>query len=244
MGFFDRLFKKSTPQKETKPIKETQQTQSIKTEQELLEKYIGLAFEKQLSFSSLIEGKEWDADLTQGSITFGEQMEFPIQILGSFSYSVNTWLWAWANQQSNLPENLLPEAFDLRRYGLKHKIDQFRKAEYPFKQDDLKRVGLIATGMFDDDGYYLADYGGGVMLMTVKSPIIKKNREDQPHKIFSTFSKIISNFELNHKTALSSYLAAKGYQVVVTKDEIRGTKGKENFVAKLDSSDRVIHFGS
>jgi hypothetical protein len=246
MGFLNRLFGKSSSKKETeKPEKQTTENtptfEPIKTELELLERYVALGFEKQIDFSELIEGRSWDADLTRGTITFGEDMEFPIQIIGSFSYSVNTWLWAWANSQSNLPENLMVDAKKLKAYGVQHKIDQLRTPEYSIKQDDLHRLGLIAVGMFNADGYYFADYGSGIMLMTVTSEEIRKNRKIGHYRIFTTFPQVISNFNLDHKNAFIAYLKAKGYQIEEKENKIIGTKGSDRCVAILDQSHRITN---
>lgn len=244
MGFLNRLFGKSTIKKEPevkeKPTTETTtRIEPIRTENELFERYVGLGFEKQVDFSELIEGKAWDADLTRGTITFGDEFEFPLQIIGSFSYSVNTWLWSWANKQSDLPLNLLVDAKKLKSYGIQNKINRLRTPEYAFKQDDLHRLGIIAMGMFDADGYYFADYGSGIMLMTVKSDQIRKNRKDFHHRIFSTFPQVISNFQVDHRNSLINYLKSKGYNILEKDNQIIGTKGNETCITTLDSANRV-----
>lgn len=244
MGFLNRLFGKSTPKKEKEEdqtIEDTPKFEPIKTEIELLERYVAMGFEKQVDFSELTNEKSWDADLTKGTITFGDDLEFPLQIIGSFSYSVNTWLWAWANTQSNLPDELIKDAKELKSYGNKFKIDELRKAEYSFDQENLHRLGLIAVGMFNADGYYLADYGSGVMLMTVKSDRIKEHRNNVHYRIFTTFPQVISNFEVDHKNTLISYLKDKGYKIEEKDDQIIGTKDNNVCIAKLDSSNRVIN---
>lgn len=246
MGFLKRLFGISTSQKqeekhEQKSFVESPISEPKKTELDLLERYAGMSFEKQVDFTELTNGKSWDADLSRGTITFGDDLEFPLQIIGSFSYSVDTWLWAWANTQSNLPAELITDAQELKAYGSKYKIDQLRTAEFPFNQEDLHRLGLIAMGMFDADGYYFADYGSGIMLMTVKSNIIKMHRNDVHYRIFTTFPQVISNFEVDHRNTLIAYLKDKGYQIEEQENQIIGSKDNEKCVASLDSSNRVIN---
>ncbi|GEM69799.1 hypothetical protein SMI01S_34050 [Sphingobacterium mizutaii NBRC 14946 = DSM 11724] len=248
MGFLNRLFGKPAPKKENEikeqpTVNESPIIEPIKTEKELFESYAAYGFEKQLDFTELIEDKSWDADLTRGTISFGEGFEFPLQIIGSFSYSVNTWLWSWANSQSNLPESLLEDAKILKEYGVKNKIDQLRTPEFPIKQDELHRLGLIAVGMFDADAYYLADYGSGIMLMTVKSDTIQNNRKDNHHRIFTTFPQVISNFEVDHKNTLTHYLKSKGYEIDESENQIVGTKGNDKCRATLDSLNRIVHLG-
>ncbi|MGL4599597.1 MAG: DUF6882 domain-containing protein, partial [Bacteroidia bacterium] len=57
-------------------------TSPCKSKQELIERYGGMAFDKQLDFAELVGGKNWNADIGKGEISFGGELHFPIQILG------------------------------------------------------------------------------------------------------------------------------------------------------------------
>jgi hypothetical protein len=56
--------------------------------------------------------------LAAGIATFGDDLRFPLQLLGSESHLGGTWLWAWADAQSNLPPALLHLAGWPRDYGV------------------------------------------------------------------------------------------------------------------------------
>ena len=113
MGIFSNLFgnNKNNDKNEKAPCK---------TQQELLECYGAIALEKQLPFyNDVVQDRGWGVDMDRGTITFGDDYEFPMQILGTFSFSSQTWLWAWANEASQIPKNLLKDSLELKKYGEK-----------------------------------------------------------------------------------------------------------------------------
>ncbi len=118
MGIFSKLFAKSDKaipdgNQELHP-KET----PCKTEQELIERYGGIALDKQIDFGEIIGNNNWNVDMQQGIISFGLNLVFPIQVLGTIAHSSQTWLWAWANTMSGLPPQFnrtIPPAQKIRR---------------------------------------------------------------------------------------------------------------------------------
>lgn len=97
--------------------------------------------------------------------------------------------------------------------------------------------------MFDTNGYYLANFGEGIALVTIKKDYIdtknnnrnkiskvlpkfitnlfghsssesdKHEQKNNQSQIFETFSQFISNFDVDHYQALKYYLITKDYQV-------------------------------
>ncbi len=96
----------------------TQKREQIpyKTEYELLERYGAIALDKQMNLGEVIGGNNWNIDINAGEISFGTNLIFPIQVLGTFSHSSETWLWSWANTKSGFPENTIQQAQQLRKY--------------------------------------------------------------------------------------------------------------------------------
>ncbi|WP_376768412.1 DUF6882 domain-containing protein [Paenibacillus planticolens] len=54
-----------------------------------------MALEKQLAINDSIGNLDWNVDMSAGTATFGNELTFPIQMLGSVSHQSNTWLWAY-----------------------------------------------------------------------------------------------------------------------------------------------------
>ncbi|NDV96357.1 hypothetical protein D0T84_15750 [Dysgonomonas sp. 521] len=212
------------------------------SEQELIERYGAIALEKQDNLGEVIGDNNWNADIPKGVISFGDNLEFPIQILGTFSHSSQTWLWAWANTQSGLPPKLIEQALALKEYGEKNNIDLLTVSQFEADNNDLHLIGAVASGMFDASAYYIADYGQGAMVVTIKSDLVDKQKQEISHlRIPTIFSQLITQHEVNHHNAFRCYLLAKGY----TLDEqgsskITGTKDGLTISAGFDELGRLV----
>lgn len=214
-------------------------SQNTTTEQELLEKYIAIAYEKQLHFGDIIGENNWNVDVRQGTISFGNDLVFPMQILGTYSHAGETWLWGWANEQSNLPESVLQHGQQLKQYGEQNGIDLLRNSEFDAEKSDLHIIGSIASGMFGADAYYLADYGQGTLLVTVQHPSISGSRTHNHLRTFTVFPAVISQYEVDHKQALKHYLTAKGYTVSEEGQTLTGKHGTDTVAVSFDELGRL-----
>jgi len=179
--------------------------------------------------------------MTKEEISFGPNLDFPIQVLGTFSHSSETWLWAWANTKSGLSENITQQALQLKKYGEDQGIDLFSNNSFDFSKDELHRIGLIASGMFDASAYYIADYGQGAMLVTIKSNVLDRQYQDDHLRILSVFPQLISQFEMNHKIALQWYLEKKGYKISEQGAQFIAAKGGDTITAEFDELSRLTN---
>lgn len=241
MSLFGKLFgrsNKSTPADEAMSF---QDATPCSTVEELLERYGGIALDKQLNFGDVIGNNSWDVDIAQGTISFGPHLTFPMQVLGTISHASQTWLWAWANTKSGLPEGIIQQSLLLKKYGEDHQIDLLRNDTFDFSKDQLHIVGLIASGMFHSSGYYIADYGQGAMVVTVKSNAVDRSVSEDQHKVLTVFPQLISQFDMNHKNALTHYLSAKGYVVTISENNLTGAKNGNTITAEFDRSSRLIN---
>ena len=239
MGLFNKIFGQSENTEQTNKTQPTQNLTPCKTEQELIERFGGNSFDKQIDLSELIGDNNWNVDMTKGEISFGQNIVFPIQVLGTFSHSSETWLWAWANTKSGLSESLTKQAQQLKKYGEENEIDLLRNSEFDASKDDLHLIGLIASGMFNSSGYYIADYGQGAMVVTIKSDKVDKSRKDNHHRILKVFPQLISQFEMNHNFALTNYLTDKGYNISENGTKLSATKNGQTITAEFDELSRL-----
>lgn len=213
---------------------------SCKTEQELMERFGGNALDKQIDLGELIGNNNWNVDMTKGEINFGVDLVFPIQVLGTFSHSSETWLWAWANTKSGLSEKITQQAQFLKKYGEENEIDLLRNSEFDATNNDLHLIGLIASGIFNSSGYYIADYGQGALIVTIKSDKVDKIHKDNHLRILTVFPQLISQFEMRHNLALTNYLTTKGYHISENENDLTATKNGQTIVAKFDDQSRLI----
>jgi hypothetical protein len=224
MGLFDNLFKK----KEEKTESTTNQQNVAKhftSENDFLEKYGALALEKQRNLYAVTGGLSWNVDMNKEEITFGDDLTFPMQVLGSFSHSSETWLWLWDNKAGGYAESVMQQALSLKKYGEENNIDLLSVGKFDAVQNDLHVIGMIATEMFNGSGYYLGNYGQGTMVVTIKSDIIDKSENEELSRILTVFPELISTFEIqNHKNAFTNYLSQKGFELSSNGNEIKAEK--------------------
>lgn len=233
MGLFDKIFgqgEKAKPQESGK---------QFKSEKELIERYGGIALDKQLHFGDIIGDNNWNINISNEQISFGDEFVFPIQVLGTISHSSQTWLWAWANTQSGLPESIIQDALALKKYGEENQIDLLKNDTFGFTAEELHLMGFIASGIQNSSAYYICDYGQGAMVVTIKSDEIEKTRTDNHLRIMTVFPQLISQFEADHKLALTYYLKDKGYDVSENGSQLTGTKNQDTVTAEFDELSRL-----
>jgi len=204
------------------------------TEQERIERFGGIAFDKQVDVAEVIGENGWSLDMINCEINFGNDLIFPFQILGSYSRSSQSWLWAWANTQAEMATDSLAHAFKLKKYGEDNNIDFLKTDHFEISNIDLHLIGLTASGMMKASGYYIADYGKGAMVFTLQSDLIDNAAKNQHQRILSVFPQLIADFDINHKLALKFYLEEKGYRTTVDKYKITGVKGENKIFAEFD----------
>ncbi|OXA95562.1 DUF6882 domain-containing protein [Flavobacterium hercynium] len=239
MGFLDKLFSKNNKSTEQNETKAQNNKASFSTVEEILQRYGGIVMDKQLDFGDVIGENNWNINIGNEEISFGDDLVFPIQVLGTISHATQTWLWAWANTKSGLSESIVQQALQLKKYGEDHQIDLLRNDSFGFTKEDLHLMGTIAAGIHNATAYYICDYGQGAMVVTIKDNEIDKMRKDNHLRILTVFPQLISQYEMNHKAALLSYLNDKGYSIEENASNITATKNGEIITAEFDEQSRL-----
>jgi len=240
MGILGNLFgKKKTQNILDSPL---QNEKYFLNENDFLEKFGALALEKQRNLFSVTEGLSWNVDMDKEEITFGDNLTFPMQVLGSFSHSSETWLWIWENKAGGYAESVMKQALLLKEYGEEHGIDLLTTGKFDAVENDLHLIGMIAVEMFNSSGYYLGNYGQGTMVVTIKSDIIDKSQSEELSRILTVFPQLISTFEIqDHKNAFTNYLSQKGYELALKGNEITAKKNKNVINAIFNNQNLLIN---
>lgn len=175
---------------------------------------VGKIFANQQAFSKkIVGGKDWFIDFEKGIISFDES-EFPVQLLGSQSEELNTWLWIWANE-SHLPDQVKEDALICRAYGEEHGLSQLTTASLPLTEHlNSHMITIVSAAVHPENVcYYRAPYEGGVAFVLVK---------DLPTEIFQpvdalTFAnlctQIITAYAVDHKKMVEGFLKDNGCQM-------------------------------
>jgi len=168
------------------------------------------AWEKQMFLSRLLgDTQRWFYSMETGSITFDEMMQFAIQFLGTESAASNTWLWAWANEASNIPHKLVEAAHRLKQYGETHQVPILTNAEAIALDDDIngQRLALIASGILKANASYRAPYEGGAVFLLIQDESFPEDERPVIERMATSFPNFIQNMQVfDHIKALRHYM--------------------------------------
>ncbi|MBL7258828.1 DUF6882 domain-containing protein [Paractinoplanes lichenicola] len=174
---------------------------------DLFSRHVLTAMARQFALADVIGERDWAVDLGAGSVTFGNDLRFPIQLLGSESQGDNTWLWAWANEASNLPPALIHLCTWMRDYGRSQGIAELTDRTFPLSRADGHRLALLASGLTGRP-YYRGPYEGGALFFHLEGV---PPQELQPERALTVISQTISAFPFDHRTGVTAFFEQQGW---------------------------------
>jgi hypothetical protein len=145
----------------------------------------GYSFDAQMHLVDLLADRYCQADLHEGTIRFtgkGEPLVGTIQVLGSEAID-GTWLWAWANKASGLPDAVTDVALSLFAHGQEHGIPELTTPMLPTRPDfDGAIVGAVACDGTASPGWYRleTDAGGAVYVLLAGRDAAAPDRHPAP----------------------------------------------------------------
>ena len=207
---------------------------------EALSVYAGMAWDRQIDFAERVGDRPWSADMSQGLILFGDDLRFRMQVLGSYSLQSGTWQWIWANTQAEVPPAFTEVARQLLGFGNAQQLALFTQPRSALREEDLHTIGLIAAGADESAGYYLGNYGDGILLALIDPgqglPVAANTK---PERVLTVVPQLISEFELDHRSLLRHYLPAKGFALQESGSQITAKQGASSLTAKFDDEGRL-----
>lgn len=172
------------------------------------EQYALLALEKQEKLAALVNGHTSELDLESGKIIFDNRLELPFQVLGSESDNTLTWLWAWSEEQTEIPEHLLISSLQLKDWGKHEGIEEFTIPSVDLSRADGHVLSLISSQISSASCYYRSPYEGGAVFVLISSELVDRQPPFGLDGLSRQFTDLISRYEFNHRNALVSYLRA------------------------------------
>jgi len=207
--------------------------------QTIFTKYGALALDKQESLGELIGDAVGDLNIEKGTISFGDDLIFPIQIIGTLSNETNKWHWAWDNEEVGLPEDLIKEALEVKKIGEKYNIGQFTTNIFDGDNFEAHLIAMAVSGIMDDAGYYAADFDEVTFFVTIQSDKIP--RDDTIERFVKVYDKFHKEFEVKARLAFEGYTKLRGYDYK-EKDEFSVAKiGQSRVIVGFTERDNVTH---
>ncbi|MEA4956642.1 hypothetical protein SDC9_21531 [bioreactor metagenome] len=199
--------------------------------QVIFTKYGALALDKQEGFGELIGDNIGDLNIDDGTISFGDNLKFPVQIIGTLSNENNKWHWAWDNGDVNLPENLIEESLEVKKIGEKYNIGQFTTDVFDADLLEAHLIAMAVSGIMNDDAYYAVELGDLMLFVTIKSDKIP--RDSSIERFIKVYNKFQKEFDVKPRLAFEGYTKLRGYEY----------KERDEFsVAKMGESRVIVGF--
>jgi hypothetical protein len=210
---------------------------------QLLARHIGASFVRQFALADLIGNQAWSADLESGQVTFGRDLSFPIQLLGTESQGDNTWLWSWANADSQLPDRLLVAAQRLRAIGQEKDIPEFVDRGFPLERADGHALSLIASSLIGNCCYYRGPYEGGALFFLVNNVPPALFEPAPAERVLTVLTKVISEYALEHRTMAENLLQSQGFAWQPGGDTLTAVRGGDSIDLSFDALGRISKIG-
>ena len=208
---------------------------------EYFEQYALISLEKQDKLALMTGDHTSVLDLEAGKIRINEAIEFSIQVLGTESDNTLNWLWAWADEQTEeVPENLIQASIQLKEWGAREGIEEFTVPSLDLIRADGHVLSMIAAEICRASCYYLDLYEGGAAFFLVFDKRIDAQPSFDLSRLSRRFLDLISQYELNHRNALLSYLRIKGLSPIEAGPLITATlETGESLSAEFDNAGRL-----
>jgi len=206
-----------------------------------LERYTLLAIEKQDRLSLLVGEHTYELDLETGKALFGEGIEFPCQVLGTESDNTLTWLWAWADEQTEVPDDLIKASRELRDWGSKKEVQEFTLPAVDLDRADGHAIAMIAVELCRASAYYHDVYEGGAAFVLLFDKRIDAQPSLDRARLSRHFLDLIARYDLDHRQVLRSYIAAKHLPCVDRGTVVSFELGSgERMIAEFDDAGKLV----
>jgi hypothetical protein len=173
---------------------------------DLFIKHAVASFDKQIYFDAMLGKSGWAFDLNSGVLAFRrpheEDLQLNVQVIGTESEDSNTWLWAWANMQSHIPDTLLRSALELKALGEAEGIAELTAGELPITpQVNPYRLMLAASGVSRAGCYFSARYPRGALYLLIKDARYKRSVTRPIPRILRVFPMFLSDISIDDQRA-------------------------------------------
>ena len=209
--------------------------------QQLLSQHIATSLLKQQVLGDFLGEYNWQVNISAGTVDFGKGRVYPLQIIGTESEITGTWLWGWANTQSNVPPGLLICGQALRELGEKENIEELRQAQFDLDEVDGHSIAIIASGVCKADAYFRGPYEGGDLFFLITGTPLPAQLSTSTLEHVNMMSSVISQFPVHHRLMAQSFLQQQGYDLSESASEIIASSASGDKISiRFDELERMI----
>jgi len=209
----------------------------------LLSQHIGTSFARQLAFADFLGDRDWSLDLETGVAGFGDDLQFPIQLLGSEAEQSQTWLWAWANQHIEPAPESMKVVNQVRKVGEEKGIAEFTEPSFSLEQADGHALSMVVAGIKGNCCYYRGPYEGGAVFFLVMGLPATLFEPVPAERVLRVIPEVLSNFSVDHRVMATSFLKSQGFNLTEAGQQIAAERNKSTISLDFDEQARITNIG-
>lgn len=192
---------------------------------QLMNRFYMVGHERQIVFDERLgHDREWTLSLEDGTVSFGPNRTWRIQLLGLYTPGEDEgiWRWSWADARS-LPNQLLVAGRRIRQFGKKRNCPELLEEEYPPEPVHLdpRALALVGTGIAELPVFHSFPYRNGVLYAALDIPGFELP-EAEPDRMASVIDESLNRYSLDDRTALETYMSARGAKVSGSAEGVTG----------------------
>lgn len=168
---------------------------------------------RQMALVDVLGERPWGIDIQQGRLRFGDDLEYRVQLLGTHAFESGTWLWVWANAQSNLPPPLLETALRIRQLGEVQNVEAFTQASLPLGDITDHMIAMTCSGLEGGRCYYRAPYEGGALFVLLDDVPVEVLAPVSLPRAATVLMEVVAQFDVDHRRMATSFLRQQGLRV-------------------------------
>jgi hypothetical protein len=180
----------------------------------LFEQYALPAMEKRRKMLRLTEGHLTDLDLEAGSARFGASLTLPLQVLGTESDNSVTWLWAWAEEQTEMPEQVMRSSREMKAWLEQNGLRELALPSLDLGVADGIQLACLATEVCRASAFHRDGYEGGALFLLFFSDQIDRQPGFTLDELIGALLDLGSRYSFDHHRALAAYLRTRARSFV------------------------------
>lgn len=176
---------------------------------DVLSRCIGVARLRQQKFGEWIGERDWDLDLEQGTLSYGENT-FSIGVIGSESQTSNTWRWSVDNV-NGFREELIRDVGEFYRSKLLDSLPELKQTTLsvdPFINGHNIASILTISKKGNPACYYRCPYENGAVYVLVKNIPSDQFSPVTALEAVHTFQELAASLSLNHQLLVEGVFQA------------------------------------
>jgi hypothetical protein len=174
------------------------------------ERFALVAMEKRQKLLRLADDQFLELDLDEGVARFSPSLVLPVQVLGTESDNSFTWLWAWAEEQTEMPERLIRSSREMQRWLEQQDLRELAAPSLDLDRADGTLLSCIATEVCRASAFYRDSYEGGALFLLLMSDQIDRQPGFTLAELAGSLLDLGSRYPFDHRSALAAYLRSRG----------------------------------